>query len=159
MGYFDILYFTWLFKLWCFSPTEHVTLHMKPKTDFRDLASQNFPYKPHYLGNVLFDGKLVRANANFGCFMTLNTSNVASCEIPDNVRVRLRSDCTSWFLSWCNIIYWLLITTWFCKISRPFAADEHILNTIVFISLADIRGKNIITVWPFQQIIIILSES
>jgi hypothetical protein len=60
---------------------------MKRKTDYKDLASQNFPYKSHYLGNILFDGKLVRANANFACFMTLNSCNPASCDIPDNVRV------------------------------------------------------------------------
>ena len=69
----------------CF--TEHVTLHRKPKKDYKDLVPSFVPYRPTYIGNILFNGRLVKANANYGCFMTLNSANPASANLPDNMRV------------------------------------------------------------------------
>ena len=80
----------------CLIFTEHVTLYKKPKPDFKDLVPTFVPYKPTYVGNVLFNGKLVKANANYGCFMTLNSANHGTCNIPDNLRVSaviIRSGC------------------------------------------------------------------
>lgn len=71
-----------------FSRTEHVTLHRKPKRDYKDLVPQYVPYKPVTIGNVLFNGKLIKANANYGCFATINASNGAAAGIPENLRVR-----------------------------------------------------------------------
>lgn len=59
----------------------------KVKPDYNDLLNVYVTYKPTYIGNVLFNGKLVRANANYGCFMTMNTTNPKACHIPDNIRV------------------------------------------------------------------------
>ena len=35
----------------------------------------------------MFNGKLVQASANFGCFMTVNVTNPASAVIPETFRV------------------------------------------------------------------------
>ena len=70
--------------------TEHVTRHRQPKRDFGDLVMDYVPFKPRYIGNVLFNGKLVKANANYGCFMTLSSSRGHE-HIPDNIRVRIHS--------------------------------------------------------------------
>ena len=65
---------------------EHVTRHRQPKCDYGDLVRDYVPFKPRYIGNVLFNGKLVKANANYGCFMTLSASRGHE-HIPDNIRV------------------------------------------------------------------------
>ena len=69
------------------SPTEHVTWRRQPKRNFDDLVPDYVPYKPRYIGNVLFNGKLIKANANYGCFMTMNTVNRDIRHIPENIKV------------------------------------------------------------------------
>lgn len=64
-----------------------MTLHRKPKKDYKDLVPQYVPYKPTYIGNILFNGHLVKANANYGCFLTINSSNPVAANLPDNMRV------------------------------------------------------------------------
>ncbi|XP_071943742.1 dynein heavy chain domain-containing protein 1-like [Antedon mediterranea] len=51
---------------------------------------QKWKYKPIYLGNLTLGGQLVKANANFGCFMTVNTSRHTEADIPQNLRVLMR---------------------------------------------------------------------
>ena len=74
---------------WLISRSEHVTRHRRKKPDFDDLVMDYVPYKPRYIGNVLFNGKLSRANSNYGCFMTLNTQRSHE-HIPDNIRLIMR---------------------------------------------------------------------
>ncbi len=66
---------------------EHVTIHRKPKPNFSDLVPQYAPYKPTFIGNILFNGNLVKANSSYGCFMTLNSTNPQASQIPHNLRV------------------------------------------------------------------------
>ncbi|CAG5130198.1 unnamed protein product, partial [Candidula unifasciata] len=47
-------------------------------------------YVHRMLGNVMLNGKLIPASANFWCFMTLNANNPASEDIPYNFRVLMR---------------------------------------------------------------------
>ena len=63
-------------------------MHKKPKPDFNKLVPQFVPYKPTFIGNMLFNGRLLKANANYSCFMTLNTTNPFAEDIPHNIRVR-----------------------------------------------------------------------
>jgi len=44
-----------------------------------------------YLGSVLFNGRLMQANSNYGCFMTFSTSSVTEAKIPKNFKVSIRS--------------------------------------------------------------------
>jgi hypothetical protein len=62
---------------------------------------QETSYEQRMLGNIMFNGKLIQANANFSCFMTINTENPAYMEIPDAYRV-----CFS--LITLTLIYWLI---------------------------------------------------
>ncbi len=68
--------------------SEYVTQHRKPKRDFNDLVQQYAPYQPTHVGHVLFNGKLLTASANYGCFMTLSTNNPHAADIPHNLKVR-----------------------------------------------------------------------
>ena len=54
--------------------------------DFSKLDSEP-SYSHRTLGNVMFNGKLIQASANFGCFMSLNANNPAATDIPYNFRV------------------------------------------------------------------------
>ncbi|XP_077979356.1 dynein heavy chain domain-containing protein 1-like [Glandiceps talaboti] len=56
-----------------------------------DFTSLNqWTYSPSVLGNVLFDGNLMQANANGGCFMTLDSNNAVCQQIPNSLRVVMR---------------------------------------------------------------------
>ncbi|XP_064648692.1 dynein axonemal heavy chain 6-like isoform X2 [Lineus longissimus] len=60
------------------------------KVDFRQLATRP-AYKPAYFSNLLFNGKLIKARANFGCFMTMNTQGTAYTQIPECLKLQMRS--------------------------------------------------------------------
>nr|KAG5709415.1 hypothetical protein BaRGS_029264 [Batillaria attramentaria] len=47
-------------------------------------------YMHRLLGNIMFNGKLIPASANFGCFMTTGMSGASPVEIPDNFRLLMR---------------------------------------------------------------------
>ncbi|CAL1542048.1 unnamed protein product, partial [Lymnaea stagnalis] len=65
---------------------EHVKANRRrSQLDFSKLTSDP-SYMHRMLGNVMFNGKLLQASSNFGCFMTLDASNPASLEIPYNFR-------------------------------------------------------------------------
>ena len=68
--------------------SEHVKSKSKKMTapDYSKLL-QETSYEQRMLGNIMFNGKLIQANANFSCFMTINTENPAYMEIPDAYRV------------------------------------------------------------------------
>ncbi|XP_052798483.1 dynein heavy chain domain-containing protein 1-like isoform X5 [Mya arenaria] len=61
----------------------------KASPDYSKLLKEAI-YRSEFLGNIMFNGKLVQANANFGCFMTLNITNPAAAVIPETFRVLLR---------------------------------------------------------------------
>ena len=48
---------------------------------------QHVTYKHMYLGNILFNGRLVKASANYGCFMSINTTSPTAANLTDNMRV------------------------------------------------------------------------
>lgn len=79
--------------------SEHVTLYKKPKPDYKDLIPSYVPYKQSYMGNVLFNGKLIKANANYGCFMTMQSSTASAQKIPENLRV-----CTKYIKKVCYFV-------------------------------------------------------
>ena len=62
-------------------------MHKKPKPNFSKLVPQFVPYKPTFIGHVLFNGKLLKANANYSCFMTFNITKPSAVDIPHNLRV------------------------------------------------------------------------
>ena len=68
--------------------SEHVKSKSKKMTapDYSKLL-QETSYEQRMLGNIMFNGKLIQANANFTCFMTINTENPAYMEIPEAYRV------------------------------------------------------------------------
>ncbi|XP_035825634.1 dynein heavy chain domain-containing protein 1 [Aplysia californica] len=69
---------------------EHVKAGRKRSPpDFSKLTAEP-SYSHRMLGNVMFNGKLIQASSNFGCFMTLNANNPASSDIPYNFRVLMR---------------------------------------------------------------------
>ncbi|XP_013418883.1 dynein heavy chain domain-containing protein 1-like [Lingula anatina] len=69
---------------------EHATYRpYKPKPDYKVLLHEPV-HRPVFLGNVLFNGKLLKANANYGCFMTVNSEGKGFAEIPDNLRLQMR---------------------------------------------------------------------
>ncbi|KAL3832089.1 hypothetical protein ACJMK2_023767 [Sinanodonta woodiana] len=61
----------------------------KAAPDYSKLL-QEPTYIQKVLGNLMFNGNLVQASANFGCFMTINTDNPASATIPETFRLLLR---------------------------------------------------------------------
>lgn len=101
--------FTFIFGLTClkcefiieFLITEHLTQHRRPKVSFGNqglqFTNRRAVYRSPYIGNVLFDGSLIRASANYGCFMTLDAIESSSfAKIPDNLRVWAA------YCSYCN---------------------------------------------------------
>lgn len=68
---------------------EHVTLNHKAKTNFKHLEQHCCTYKPKYVGSLLFNGRLCRANVNYGCFLTMNLSEKSFGKIPENLKVSL----------------------------------------------------------------------
>ncbi|XP_060599368.1 dynein heavy chain domain-containing protein 1-like [Ruditapes philippinarum] len=61
----------------------------KASPDYSKLLKESV-YKSEVLGNVMFNGKLIQANANYGCFLTMNMGNPAASNIPETFRVLLR---------------------------------------------------------------------
>ncbi|XP_072179432.1 dynein heavy chain domain-containing protein 1-like [Diadema setosum] len=56
--------------------------------DFSSL--QQWTYRPQYCGHVTFDGRLVQANLNYSCFMTLDTGDRLAHVIPDSLKTSMR---------------------------------------------------------------------
>lgn len=57
--------------------------------NFEHLQQPTSSYKPQYIGSLLFNGKLCHANANYGCFMTVNMTEMTVAKIPENLKVSL----------------------------------------------------------------------
>ena len=77
-----------LYKLFYFI-TEHARFKgKKASPDYSRLLKESV-YKSEVLGNVMFNGKLIQANANYGCFLTMNMGNPAASNIPETFRVSL----------------------------------------------------------------------
>ena len=57
--------------------------------DLSRLTSPSSQYRRIYLGNILFTGKLIKASATFGCFVTMNSDNPFRTQIPENVKVNV----------------------------------------------------------------------
>jgi hypothetical protein len=67
-------------------------MHRRPKVTFSKLKqhflNRHTNYEAPIIGNVLFDGSLIRASSNYGCFMTIDeTVGSKFAEIPDNLKV------------------------------------------------------------------------
>ena len=86
--------------------TEFVTQHRQPKPDFQYLVPNYKEYKPSYLGNILFNGNLIQANANYGCFMTTTLGKHYASPIPQNMRV---SHVYNFF---CVVLFPLSYSSW-----------------------------------------------
>ena len=70
--------------------TEHVKLKGGRKSatpDYSKLLNDTI-YVHRILGNIMFNGKLIQASTNFGCFMTLSASPGSSSQIPESFKVR-----------------------------------------------------------------------
>lgn len=75
--------------VWLYS-TEHARFKgKKASPDYSKLLKEAI-YKHEILGNVMFNGKLIQASTNYGCFMTVNTGNPESATIPETYRVRYK---------------------------------------------------------------------
>ncbi|XP_052095798.1 dynein heavy chain domain-containing protein 1-like isoform X11 [Mytilus californianus] len=70
---------------------EHVKSKNKRSTapDYSKLL-QETEYEQQMLGNIMFNGKLIQASANFSCFMSINTSNPGYVDIPEVFKNLLR---------------------------------------------------------------------
>ncbi|KAK7008742.1 dynein heavy chain domain-containing protein 1, partial [Biomphalaria glabrata] len=69
---------------------EHVKAsRRRSQPDYSKLTSEP-SYVHRMLGNVMFNGKLLQASCNFGCFMTMNATSAASSEIPYSFRILMR---------------------------------------------------------------------
>ena len=68
---------------------EHVKSKGKKNAVAPDYSKllQETGYEQRILGNIMFNGKLIQASANFSCFMTMNTDNPAYRDIPEAYRV------------------------------------------------------------------------
>ncbi|XP_069111191.1 dynein heavy chain domain-containing protein 1-like isoform X1 [Argopecten irradians] len=62
----------------------------KPSPEDYSRLNSETVYTHHYLGNIMFSGKLVHASANFGCFMTLNTQRATNANMPEVYRLLMR---------------------------------------------------------------------
>ena len=69
---------------------------IKPQTPRDDLTEtpyfsplQQYVYKPEHRGYVSFDSRMVLANNNYACFMTVNTGDRLAHPIPDSLKVRV----------------------------------------------------------------------
>lgn len=70
--------------------TEHVKLKGGRKSatpDYSKLLNDTI-YVHRILGNIMFNGKLIQASTNFGCFMTLSASPGSTSQIPESFKVR-----------------------------------------------------------------------
>jgi len=79
-----------------------VTRHRFPLIDIKHHLSQRMLYRPTYLGSVLFNGCLMQANSNYGCFMTFNMASVAEAKIPENLKVCISSVHSLYGLVWMH---------------------------------------------------------
>ncbi|KAH9487912.1 hypothetical protein Btru_067436 [Bulinus truncatus] len=69
---------------------EHVKAsRRRSQPDYSKLTSEP-SYSQKTLGNVMFNGKLLQASSNFGCFMTMNAFSAKSVEIPYSFRLLMR---------------------------------------------------------------------
>ncbi|XP_048242736.1 dynein heavy chain domain-containing protein 1-like [Haliotis rufescens] len=68
---------------------EHVKKKKKSAPDYKQLI-QEPTYVHRIVGNVMFNGKLIPASANYGCFMTLSQPNVGTTDIPENFQALMR---------------------------------------------------------------------
>ena len=84
---FSLSFDKFFLKYFCILPPEFVTQHRRPKANYNDMFSNYKDYSPTYVGSILYNGKLVRANANYACFMTMTTTKGINTELPQNLRV------------------------------------------------------------------------
>ncbi|XP_041366047.1 dynein-1-beta heavy chain, flagellar inner arm I1 complex-like isoform X2 [Gigantopelta aegis] len=68
---------------------EHVKYRKKKTEDYKHLLQEPM-YVHRIIGNVMFNGKLIQASANYGCFMTTSSRNSAAPDIPENFRFLMR---------------------------------------------------------------------
>ncbi|XP_062587861.1 dynein heavy chain domain-containing protein 1-like, partial [Saccostrea cucullata] len=71
---------------------EHVKLRGGRKSatpDYSKLLNDTI-YIHRILGNIMFNGKLIQASTNFGCFMTLNTGANPASQIPESFKLLMR---------------------------------------------------------------------
>lgn len=69
--------------------TEHVKLRGGRKSatpDYSKLLNDTI-YVHRILGNIMFNGKLIQASTNFGCFMTLSNGSAVGSQIPESFKV------------------------------------------------------------------------
>ena len=95
---------------------EQVTCHHVPLIDIKRQSSQRLLYQPTYLGSVLFNGSLMQANSNYGCFMTFNVASLTQTKIPENLKVCFNAECDlAYFECISNMAVnaCLLVTVWF----------------------------------------------
>jgi hypothetical protein len=70
--------------------TEHVKLRGGRKSatpDYSKLLNDTI-YVHRILGNIMFNGKLIQASTNFGCFMTLSNGSAVGSQIPESFKVK-----------------------------------------------------------------------
>jgi len=73
---------------------EQVTRHCLSLVDVTHQLSQKTAYRPSYMGSLSFNGRLMRANSNYACFVTLNVASVAETKpIPETFKVCMISLC------------------------------------------------------------------
>ncbi|XP_078321876.1 dynein heavy chain domain-containing protein 1-like isoform X5 [Crassostrea virginica] len=71
---------------------EHVKLKGGRKSatpDYSKLLNDTI-YVHRILGNIMFNGKLIQASTNFGCFMTLSASPGSTSQIPESFKLLMR---------------------------------------------------------------------
>jgi hypothetical protein len=59
----------------------------RSRQDFKSLVPSYVTYKPAFVGHILFNGKLIRTSAKYGCFMTIS-GDASLAEVPHNLKVR-----------------------------------------------------------------------
>ncbi|ESP00380.1 hypothetical protein LOTGIDRAFT_173233 [Lottia gigantea] len=67
---------------------EHVKKR-KSQVDYSKLTQEPSYFHPK-LGNIMFNGRLIPASSNYGCFMTMTTRNNTASHIPENFRLLMR---------------------------------------------------------------------
>jgi len=72
--------------------TEHLTVHRKPQRVAFKIHAQPSPpaYKPSYLGNIKFNGRLISTRSTYACFMTFNNTKPSAANIPENLKVPMK---------------------------------------------------------------------
>ncbi|XP_056008158.1 dynein heavy chain domain-containing protein 1-like [Ostrea edulis] len=71
---------------------EHVKLRGGRKSatpDYSKLLNDTI-YVHRILGNIMFNGKLIQASTNFGCFMTLSNGSAVGSQIPESFKLLMR---------------------------------------------------------------------